>query len=140
MPTYTNLNKNMRDRLHKVLMRAARMTIDSYCYKKSIGYILGCCKWLDIDEMIKLHSLKFINSLVTTNKPGMLCSKIKFNRRMCANLSFHSFPKTSKWKDTLLYRVVSYYNQLPSDLKYLPSKLFKCKMKSEKNKLKQLAD
>ena len=49
MPTYTNLNSNQKDRLHKVLMRTARMTLNSYCFKKSIDFILGCCKWVDID-------------------------------------------------------------------------------------------
>ena len=140
MPTYTNLNNNQKDRLHKLLMRTARMTLNSYCFKKSIEYILGSCNWVDINEMIKLSSLKFINNMLVTNKPGTLYSKIKVNKRLCADISFYKFPKLGGFKSTLLYKGISYYNKLPSDLKYLPGKQFKAKLKSERHILKQLPD
>ena len=140
MPTYTNLNKSMKDRLHRVLMRAARMTINAYCFKKSIDYILGQCKWHDIDEMIKMCSLKFMNNMLTSQKPKSLFKKVKFSKRTCSTLSFHSFPKSSMRKNTLLYTGISYFNKLPRCLKYLPGKLFKAKLKSERQMLKQLSD
>ena len=116
------------------------MTINSYCFKKSIDYILGCCNWVDINEMIKMSSLKFINNMLVTQKPGTLYSKIKLNKRTCADLSFYSFPKLEGLKSTLLYKGIFYYNQLPSDLKYLPSKQFKVVIKRERHMLKQLSD
>ena len=130
----------MKDRLHKVLMRAARMTINSYCFKKSIDYILGLCKWHDIDEMIKWCSLKFMNNMLTSQKPKSLFNKIKFSKRACRNLSFHYFPKSSMWKNTLLYKGIEYFNKLPNHLKYLPGKTFKAKLKSERYMLKQLSE
>ena len=81
MPTYTNLTCNQKARLHKVLMRTARMSLNSYCYKKSIDYILWKCNWVDIDKMIKLTSLKFINNMLLTKKPGYLFSQLKLNKR-----------------------------------------------------------
>ena len=140
MPTYTNLNNNQKDRFHKLLMRTARMTLNSYCFKKSIDYILGSCNWVDINEMIKLSSLKFINNMLVTSKPGTLYSKIKINKRSCADISFYTFPKLGGFKSTLLYKGISYYNKLPSDLKYLPRKQFKAKLKSERHILEQLPD
>ena len=108
MPTYTNLNNNQKNKLHKILMRTARMALNSYCFKKSIDYILGSCNWVDINEMIKLSSLKFINNILITKKPGTFYSKIKVNKRACANLSFYSFPKLGGFKSTLLYRGIAY--------------------------------
>ena len=140
MPTYTNLNVNQKDRLHKLLMRTARMTMNSYCFKKSIDFILGRCKWVDINEMIKLSSLKFINNMLITQKPGTLYSKIKINKRTCADISFYSFPRLGGFKSTLLYKGISYYNKLPSDLKFLSGKQFKEKLKTERHLLKQLSD
>ena len=140
MPTYTSLNKCQKDRLHKVLLRAARMTLNSYCFKKSIDYILGTCKWVDIDEMIKLSSLKFINNMLVAQKPETLFSKIKVNKRSCAKLSFHSFPKSRDLKSTLLYRGIHYYNQLPREFRFLPRKQFKAKIKHERHILKQISD
>ena len=116
------------------------MTLNSYCFKKSIDYILGKCRWVDINEMIKLSSLKFINTMVLTGKPGYLYSQIKINKRACAPLSFHSYPKSNALKNTLLYKGISYYNQLPKDMKLLPRKKFKDKFKNERHLLKQLAD
>ena len=84
--------------------------------------------------MIKMSSLKFINNMLVTQKP------IKLNKRTCADLSFYSFPKLEGLKSTLLYKGIFYYNQLPSDLKYLPSKQFKVVIKRERHMLKQLSD
>ena len=116
------------------------MTLNSYCYKKSIEFILGSCKWLDINEMIKFASIKFINNLVVSKKPGELYSMLKFGKRSCSNISFYYFPKTSGFKSTLLYRGIMYYNQLPNELKYLPKKKFSKQFKSERHILKQLSD
>ena len=121
-------------------MRTARMTLNSYCFKKSIDYILGSCKWVDINEMIKLSSLKFINNMLLTKKPGTLFSKIKVNKRSCANISFKIFPKSKPFKSTLLYRGISYYNQLPKEMKNLTAKQFKVTIKAERHILKQLSD
>ena len=52
LTTEANLNK-----LHKVIMTAARAAIGNYCYKKSINYILNKCKWFDIKDIIMISSL-----------------------------------------------------------------------------------
>ena len=140
MPTYTNLNGSQRGRLHKVLMHAARMTLNSYCFKKSIDFILGKCNWLDINEMIKLSSVKFINNVLITQKPWGLYSNIKLNERACAQISFYIFTKSSAYKATLLYQGISYYNQLPSYLKFLPQEKFKTVITRERHILKQLSN
>ena len=140
MPTYTNLNGSQKGRLHKIVMRAARMTLNSYCFRKSINFILGKCNWLDINKMIKLSSVKFINNVLITQKPWGLYSNIKLNRRACAQLSFYSFPKSNARKATLLYQGISFYNQLPSYLKFLPQKKFKSAIKRERHMLKQLSN
>ena len=139
MPLYTNLNCNQRDRLHKVLMRTARMILNSYCFKKSIEYILGKCNWFDINEMIKLSSIKFINNLLITQKPLGLYSNIKINDRVSAPISFYSYPKSSTYKCTLLYKGIAYYNKLPKYLKFLPRKKFQYLVKRERHMLKHLS-
>ena len=87
-----------------------------------------------------MSSLEFINNLLTSKKPGSLYAKLKINKRPNANISFHFFPKTSKQKDTLLYKGIAYFNQLPKDFKYLPNKLMKSKLKIERQMMKQLID
>ena len=104
MPTYTNLNNNQKDRIHRLIMRTARMTLNSYCFKKSVDFILGSCNWMDINEMIKLSAVKFINNLLIKQKPEYLYSKLKISRRVCSKISFYRFPKSSSLKNTVLYR------------------------------------
>ena len=140
MPTYTNLNCSQRNRIHKILMRTARMTLNSYCFKNSIDFILGSCNWVDVDEMIKMSTLKFINNMLITQTPGTLYSKLKINKRTCSNISFKYFPKLAGFRCTVLYRGISYYNQLPTHFKLLQRHKFKEKLKNERYLLKQLLD
>ena len=121
-------------------MRTARMTLNSYCFKKSIDFILGSCNWVDVDEMIKMSALKFINNVLVSQTPGTLYSKLKINKRTCSNISFKYFPKLTGFKCTILYRGIHYYNQLPTDFKLLQRKKFKEKLKNERHILKQLLD
>ena len=41
LPIYANANQNNIGKLHKILITAARAAIGSYCFKKSITYILN---------------------------------------------------------------------------------------------------
>ena len=125
MPTYTNLNINQKDELHKILMRTARMTLNSYCFKQSIESILEKCNWLTINDMIKQCALKFTNNLLLKHKPSFLYSNLKINKRACSNISFVSFLRSNGLKSTLLYKGSSLYNQLPKQLKHLKAKTFK---------------
>ena len=140
MPTYTNLNKCQKDKLHKIIMRMGRMTLNSYCFKKSIEYILGQCNWFDINEMIKLSSLKFIHQVITSANPPTLYSKLKLNKRSCSDISFFRFPKQKAFKNTVLFKGIYYYNKIPSELRKLSIKHFNSKLKKERHLLKQIQD
>ena len=48
-------------------MTVARAAIGSYCFKKSVGYILDKCKWYDIKDLILISSLNTIHK-ITINK------------------------------------------------------------------------
>merc|ERR1712240_591668 len=41
LPLFTQTSKSQQSKLHKIIMMSARTIIGNYCYKKSIGYILG---------------------------------------------------------------------------------------------------
>ena len=90
--------------------------------------------------MIKMSALKFINNMLITQTPGTLYSKLKINKRTCSNISFKYFPKLAGFKCTVLYRGISYYNQLPTHFKLLQRHKFKEKLKNERYLLKQLLD
>ena len=91
-------------------------------------------------DHILIRSFEFINNMIISKKPGYLYSQIKMNQRACAQISFYSFPKSTALKSTMLYKGISYFNQLPKDIKLLPRDKFKARLKNERHLLKQLAD
>ena len=69
LPHYNKLPNHLNNKLHKILMTAARCAVGSYCFKKSNKYILDKCKWLPLEKMITLSSLNFIYNIEKYKKP-----------------------------------------------------------------------
>ena len=71
LPLYMHTNKILNDKLHKVLMTAARGAIGNYSFKKSKKYILDKCNWLPINKMIENASIKVLHNILFP-KPQIL--------------------------------------------------------------------
>ena len=111
--TYTNLNEKQINKIHKVIMRAARLCLQSYCFKERTNSILDRCHWRDAKETIIIANLKFIHNLIINKKPEYLYNQLKFGRRSCSQISFYDIPSSAKRKNTLLYQGINWYNKLP---------------------------
>ena len=72
LPIYMNSTLDNINRLHKVVMTAARTSIGNYCIRKSTSQILEICKWLPIRQMIMYSSLCIIHKVLTTYLPHSL--------------------------------------------------------------------
>ena len=68
LATYSNINNDQIHKIHKIVMRAARMCLQSYCFKQSIKSILDRCKWVDVKESIIISTLKEIG-IDSQNQP-----------------------------------------------------------------------
>ena len=53
LPIYNNLPGYLNNKLHKIIMTAARTVIGNYCFRKSNLYILNKCNWMNVKNMIK---------------------------------------------------------------------------------------
>ena len=69
LPLYTNASKLNIQKLHKIVMTAARCVIGNYCFKQTKEYILNKVKWLDINKMIKYSRLCIINKILKNKSP-----------------------------------------------------------------------
>ena len=69
LPLYMGSGHDNMNKLHKVLMRAARTARNNYCCKQSIGQRLGSCKWLPINKMIIHSALVTIHTTISRNTP-----------------------------------------------------------------------
>ena len=93
LPLYSQADKLMTNKLHKVVMTAARSAIGNQCFKKSISYILNKCNWLNINKMISNASLKLINNIITDKTPKAIYNLFKINRRSVVDIDLYYMPK-----------------------------------------------
>ena len=129
LPLYTQANKLMINKLHKVIMTAARCVIGNYCLRKSTIYILEKCGWLNINKMISNASLKFINNIIISKAPKAIYDLFKINRRSVVNINLRYIPKSKYHENAFLCKELKNYNNLPKTLKGLTNLKFKKSIK-----------
>ena len=131
LPLYNNVPEYLNNKLHKILMKAARAAIGDYCFKKSTSYILGKCKWMRIKDMITYSSLVFINNVIKNKKPKSILNIYKTNRfiRHKAEISNTNIPKNKKYSTFFLQQHTTTYNKIPSEMKEKSIKTFKKELK-----------
>ena len=129
LPLLNNCSSSAHSKLHKIVMTAARTGIGNYCYKQSVSKILRQCKFMNIDQMIKVSCLKFAHSLILNRIPESTYNLLKLSRRPTAEIILFK-PLESKLARTFhLYNGLQWYNKLPNSLKDLSIFKFKVQIK-----------
>lgn len=129
LPLYSQADKPMLNKLHKILTTAARCAIGHYCFKKSITYMLNKCKWLEIDKMISYASLKLIHNIIINKMPKSIYDLFKINRRSVVDINLKYVPKTRNYKQFYICKELKNYNKLPQTLKGSNKFKFKISLK-----------
>ena len=80
LPLYSVINTDNNNKLHKIIMTAARAVIGNYCFKKSISYILNKCKWLNINNMITRSAVMIIHKIIINKSPETIYRLFKTNQ------------------------------------------------------------
>ena len=118
LPLYMNANQNNINKLHKVLMRAARTALGHYGLKLSITQILDKCNWLTINKMIKWSTLKFLHKIINNNSPKVLISTLrKIRGRSNTAIAPFYIPKMEYFKNFFMQKGLKLYNQIPNEIK-----------------------
>ena len=133
LPTYSNLTTFNINKLHKLLMTAARTVVGNYCYKKSCKYILDKCKWLCVNDMIKYRGLTFIHKILTHKLPISLFTMFKVSKysRAGSKISLQNIPENIKYINFFINKYIKQYNLLDGKLKSKSIKQFKKEIKLE---------
>ena len=131
LPLYNNVPQYLTNKLHKILMTAARCAIGDYCFKKSNKYILNKCKWLSVKNMITYSSLIFIDNIVRCNKPKSIMQIYRKNRfeRHKATLSLNKNPRTKRYSKFFIYEHTGTFNNIPMEIKIKSRNIFKREIK-----------
>ena len=117
IPLYMSANKDQLNKIHKVLMTAARSVIGNYCFKKSTVYILNKCGWLGVNNMIKCASVKLIHKIITDKSPITIFELYKINARSNVDIVTHYKPKLKKTEQFFVYKGIQIYNKVPKNIK-----------------------
>ena len=129
LPLYSHASAPLINKLHNIQMKAARTVIGSYCFMKNTKYILGKCKWLSIRTMITMSAVNNIHKIIFNRTPEPLYSLFRSNRRLVSQKHTIYTPKTKIFGEFYIYSGLAAYNKLPVNLKTLPPKIFKKRLK-----------
>ena len=112
-------------------MTAARTAIGSYCYKKSISYILDKCKLLTIKDTIMFSAILFIYKIDKNNinKSILTFFHPKRSRDKCLKFRPLHIPKMKMLENYLFHHGTHIYNELPETIKNLPTDKFRCALR-----------
>ena len=74
LPLYTQVNNNNNNlnKIHKLIMRAARSAIGNYCSRFSMIKILNICKWPTARNMINLSAINAIHNIIINRSQNAL--------------------------------------------------------------------
>ena len=119
LPVYVGMDKSLYKKLHKVIMRAARVSIGNFCFKKSISYILEKCDMFDSENCGLFSAMKLLYSIRVNNDPKAMISLFKNKNTRIKNLELHPTinGKTVKLKNSCLQNGAKIFNHLPHGLK-----------------------
>ena len=127
VPIYSISTQLNIQKLHKIIMTAARAAIGNFCFKKSISYILSKCDWFDISDLIKYSSLNIIHKIQTLKKPQSLVSYFRTSNkdRKVKSVTTKYIPLSVKMNNFYIYKYSKIYNSLDTYIKEKSIKGFK---------------
>ena len=129
LPLYSHASAFLLKKLHNIQMKAARVVIGSYCFKKNTNYILGKCKWVNVRKMITMSAVNNIHKVIFNQAPEPIFSLFKENRRKTSHIYTNYVPQSKVFKEFYVYSGLADYNKLSATIKTLPPKNFKKRLK-----------
>ena len=126
LPLYTQANNNNLNKIHKLIMRAARSAIGNYCCRFSIIKILNICKWPTARNMINLSATNAIHNIIINKKPECLIDLYNINtQRKSKQITTKYLPRTEQLKRFYIYQTIQMYNDIPTNIKTKSKHTFK---------------
>ena len=110
-------SEEIKQKIYKLIHRAARFVLGSYCFKTSNDNIMKKVGWDKPCSLVDKASAKFIHRVTSSGKPAFLKSYFRMPRsRAMADISTSFIPKSNKSKRTAVFIGVHNYNRIPLTL------------------------
>ena len=131
MPLYSGETVAVKNKVHKLWMTIARFCKNNYCFKQSTLSILNSLELPSSDQMIEQCVANYIHKIIQTNKPTKAKRLFRNPRsRNCSKIYPVYYSKTKVMDKNIYIRGLKVYNSLPDEIRLLPTKKFKKKIKS----------
>ena len=134
LPTYSNLTEMQLQKLHVVLMKAAKTTIGQPCFRWTNQKILETVEWIPMRQMIEKAKLKVLHNIILTKQPKMLYQQLKIPERRTKAISVKYNPKKEKLRKFFLTTTIEKYNKIPVITRNLDQQKFKKAITKKFNK------
>ena len=86
--------------------------------------LLKECGWTNIDGLIKIEALNFLDRIFYFKRPTVLFNLFKIPERKCKDISIREFKKSKLMDNIFIYKILLEYNKLPTESKQLKPKSF----------------
>ena len=127
LPLLSSANNIQKQKVHKLIMFAARTVLGSYCFKVSCKKIIERVNWLPANQIINWAIIKSIQKIIFNKQPTNLFNYFKTNRRQCSIIVPKTYPKSKFSRDIYIFKGLEAFNALPNDIKKCNPKIFKKK-------------
>ena len=77
LPLMSSANATQIQKVHKLIMFAARTVLGSYCFKTSCKKILDSINWMSANQVIKWSIVKSIQKIIFTKSPANIYNYYK---------------------------------------------------------------
>ena len=130
-PVLIDSNINLQQKLNTLLIKCTRMILGFRSYKWNITTIMKEMKWYTYYQILIIEGVTFLHKCLYENLPISITKLLCFslirtkNIRKVRKIMVKEGTNSAKHSQTLLYRAVYLYNQLPPEITCFHCKQFK---------------
>ena len=118
IPQYLGETVANKYRIHSTIMKLARWSKQSYCFKVSIHDICHSLNWDTPRQLLLKSSAKLIMNIIEEQKPTQITDLIRFPRtRTMAKITTQYNPKTDIYRRSTIHQLTHLMNQIPDEIK-----------------------
>ena len=130
-PILIDANVNLQQKMNTLLIKCTRKILGFKSYKWNVTTIMREMKWYTYYQILMIEAVTFLHKCLYENLPisitNLLCYSLNRtqNIRKVRKVIVKEGTSSAKHSQTLIYRAVYLYNQLPSEIKGYHCKRFK---------------
>ena len=121
--------KEQLHKIHLIFVKSAKYAWNSNTFRISNKSILTECNLVSLNSHIQYAALNFIHKILYYGRPDSLFNLFCIPSRKAKDIVPYDKLSSKTTKNFYIYKALALYNRLKSELKCLPPKKFKVKLR-----------